>query len=260
MVDMILKKIPSTTVTTEESRPLFLKGGEEAVLLLHGYNGHPGDLVPVAHKLHSEGFTVFLPRLPGHGTNAADFFQTTHLDWIRHAVDTFYDIRGSYKKIHLVGFSMGSLIALYLSSYYRVDSIAVVNPAIIFKQPLMALITAIALFIKKIPRKSNIAHESESQKILFREYWAWYYPPMLAELKRMNTKARKRLRYTVADLFVIASTKDELVRVEGADYILKSVSSTNKSKMIFENSPHFCIGGPEKNEIIAAVLHWLKTR
>ena len=76
-----------------------LRGGQEtgygrrAILGLHGFAGYPGELSLPASVLQKEGYSVFVPRLPGHGTNSEDFNTTSHHDWIRKAVDSYEESR-----------------------------------------------------------------------------------------------------------------------------------------------------------------------
>ncbi|HCY84126.1 MAG TPA: EstA protein, partial [Desulfobacteraceae bacterium] len=52
-------------------RPLFLKRTNEVagVLLIHGYMAAPREMADFAEYLHTQGFTVYAPRLAGHGTS-----------------------------------------------------------------------------------------------------------------------------------------------------------------------------------------------
>ena len=68
-------------------------GRRKAILGLHGFAGYPGELSLPASVLQKEGYSVFVPRLPGHGTNSEDFNATSHHDWIRKAVDSYEESR-----------------------------------------------------------------------------------------------------------------------------------------------------------------------
>ena len=50
--------------------PIFLEaeGSEYAVLLMHGYLSGPAEVGDLAMFLRARGCTVYVPRLPGHGT------------------------------------------------------------------------------------------------------------------------------------------------------------------------------------------------
>src|SRR6476620_2578144 len=56
-------------------------GGEIGVLISHGFTGSPQSVRPWAEHLAGEGFTVRLPRLPGHGTSWQERNRTRFEDW-----------------------------------------------------------------------------------------------------------------------------------------------------------------------------------
>ena len=53
----------------KEAEPIFLKGGENACLLIHGLTGSPSEMAYLAERLNTAGYTVKAPLLPGHGTD-----------------------------------------------------------------------------------------------------------------------------------------------------------------------------------------------
>lgn len=58
-----------------QQNPFFLKGLKTApaILLIHGYTGSPRDMIWLGHQLNEAGYNIYIPRLPGHGTNKNDF-------------------------------------------------------------------------------------------------------------------------------------------------------------------------------------------
>jgi carboxylesterase len=96
-----------------------MEGGEEAVLVIHGYTGIPDELRYFAQRLYEAGYTVVVPRLPGHGTNETDFLSSTAQDWYRKVVDTYLI---SPKHSHsLGGLSMGALLAILGASQFSAE-------------------------------------------------------------------------------------------------------------------------------------------
>jgi len=51
-------------------------GGPAGVLVIHGFTGNPASMRGLAEALAAAGFTVDLPRLPGHGTKVEDMIPT----------------------------------------------------------------------------------------------------------------------------------------------------------------------------------------
>jgi len=58
-----------------------LEGGSIAILMVHGFTGSPVSIRPWAESLHREGFTVRVPRLPGHSRTWEEMNRTRWEDW-----------------------------------------------------------------------------------------------------------------------------------------------------------------------------------
>ncbi|WP_235189307.1 carboxylesterase [Exiguobacterium sp. NG55] len=56
----------------------YYEGNEIGILLCHGFNGTPQSVQDVGIELMKQGFTVYAPRLKGHGTHPEDFRCSTH--------------------------------------------------------------------------------------------------------------------------------------------------------------------------------------
>ena len=52
------------------------ENGPLGVLVLHGFTGNPASMRPLAELIAAAGYSVELPRLPGHGTTVEDMKTT----------------------------------------------------------------------------------------------------------------------------------------------------------------------------------------
>jgi esterase/lipase len=101
-------------------RPIFLPGvgqtGAVGVLLMHGYSASPGEMLPLAHHLHTHGFTVYVVRLRGHGTSPYDLQQRSWQDWYA-SVSRGYRCLQAVTEVQFAGgMSTGGALALYLAA------------------------------------------------------------------------------------------------------------------------------------------------
>ena len=107
-------------------------GGPVGVLVLHGFTGSPRSMRPWAEHLAEAGFTVDLPRLPGHGTTWKDMQVTRWDDWYAEADRSLTALRERCATTFVVGLSMGGSLSLRLAEK-RPDDVAglvLVNPAV----------------------------------------------------------------------------------------------------------------------------------
>ena len=88
-------------------------GTNRGVLLIHGLMAAPEEVREWADDLFSQGYTVYAPRLSGHGTSAADLAQRSYDDWTD-SVDRGHAIlKTCCERIVVAGFSTGGGLALH---------------------------------------------------------------------------------------------------------------------------------------------------
>jgi len=112
------------------AEPWSAAGGAEGVLVLHGFTGCPQSMRGQAEALATAGFTVELPRLPGHGTTVEDMLTTSWDDWFACADASYRDLAERCEHVAVMGLSMGGTLALSLAARHRaIAAIVLVNAA-----------------------------------------------------------------------------------------------------------------------------------
>ncbi len=96
------------------ARSVTLEGSEDrAALLLHGFNDTPQSMHHLARRINQAGYTVHVPRLPGHGGSLQELRQDRLADAWRKAVRSAHAaLRASHGEVHLCGQSMGGALAV----------------------------------------------------------------------------------------------------------------------------------------------------
>src|SRR5260370_31353803 len=89
-------------------------GGTTGVLLCHGFTGSRHSLRPWAEYLAEAGLSVWLPRLPGHGTTWQEMAHTRWEDWYAELNRAIDELREHASEIFVMGLSMGGCLALRL--------------------------------------------------------------------------------------------------------------------------------------------------
>lgn len=246
--------------TVKRSLPVLLEGSETGVLFIHGFTGSPHDFEYMARKVHEAGFTVSVPRLPGHGTCGEDFLKTTANDWLRRAFDAYYDLKTVCKDVHIVGLSMGGVIALIMASILKPKKLVTLAAATHLVDNRIKIARFISLFKKKIPKESAQIYDDPEYEFLNKEYWSFNWPKQAAELYRLVKMARKNITQIVSDTLVVAARNDNLVPLEAAQFIYSNVSSKKRKLLIFEQSGHVLSNDVEKEAVTEAVINWLKDK
>ena len=112
------------------SEPYSAKNGPLGVLVLHGFTGNPTSMRPIAERLAAEGFSVELPRLPGHGTSVEDMMTTSWADWSGAALEAFDELQQRSSAVAVVGLSMGGSLTAYIGERRDVAALVFINPPV----------------------------------------------------------------------------------------------------------------------------------
>jgi len=259
---MRLRIIPSGASTLPNAVPRYLPGGDTGALLLHGFTGTPRDLAGLAEHLHSEGLTVSVPRLPGHGTNGPDFLQTGWRDWLRAAVDAWMDLRARCEEVHLVGHSMGAVLAVLLASHFPTARLALLAPAFQFMNRLLPWSWLIGPFVRRIRSEVTAAQEISDRDYaaLSREYWEWRYPRQGASYLRLRRMAVRVLGRVTSETLIIAGMADRNVPPTVIPFLEKRMTSAVTRHVRYENASHLLFTGPDAEAIRSDVSRWLLQR
>jgi carboxylesterase len=113
------------------AEPFSAIGGNEGVLVLHGFTGSPHSLRGVAEALADSGMTVELPLLPGHGTAIDDLLPCRWSDWSSAAEEAYLSLAARCTKVAIVGLSMGGTLTCWLAERHpEVVGVVLVNPLV----------------------------------------------------------------------------------------------------------------------------------
>src|SRR5271157_3883075 len=256
---MRLRIIPSGASTLPNAVPRYLPGGDTGALLLHGFTGTPRDLAGLAEHLHSEGLTVSVPRLPGHGTNGPDFLQTGWRDWLRAAVDAWMDLRARCEEVHLVGHSMGAVLAVLLASHFPAARLVLLAPAFQFTNRLVPWSWLISPFVRRIRWRITAQQEISDgdYSALSREYWQWRYPRQGASYLRLRRKAVQALPRVTSETLIIVGESDRNVPPTVVPFLEKRMTSAATQHVVYERATHLLFTGPVAMNIRERVCAWL---
>jgi carboxylesterase len=134
------------------AEPFTHVGGTTGALLCHGFTGSPQSLRPWAEYLAKAGLSVWLPRLPGHGTTWQDMARTRWEDWFAEVDRAFDELRAHADQIFVMGLSMGASMALRLAELRgpAVGGLVLVNPSVTADTRLVALAPVLKYLVPSV--------------------------------------------------------------------------------------------------------------
>ncbi len=115
----------------EGAEPFSAQGDRRGALVLHGFTGCPQSMRPLGEAFAAAGYTVELPRLPGHGTTVEDMARYGWPDWAAAAEAAYTDLAARTDSVVVAGLSMGGTLTLYLAEQHpEIAAIVLVNPVV----------------------------------------------------------------------------------------------------------------------------------
>jgi len=95
--------------------------GEDLVLCFHGFPSTPLCYRLVEEAAKGRGFELAAPLMPGCGTVPGDILGFTYQDWIGFGKSLWRRLRPRWKRVWLVGTSVGGSVALEIAAAYADD-------------------------------------------------------------------------------------------------------------------------------------------
>ncbi len=233
------------------AEPFHADGGPVGVLFCHGFTGSPWSLLEWAKLTADAGYTVSLPRLPGHGTSWQELNVTGWRDWYAAAERAFLELRTSCEVVFVAGLSMGCALALRLAEKYpdEVAGLVLVNPAVM-GYPKMLAVPVLHHF--KASSKA-IGSDIAEPGILERAYER---TPLRAanSMMRMWVDVRACMDLVGCPLLVFRSAVDHVVPAASTAFVVSHVSSEAITERVLERSYHVATMDRDKEQIFSESL------
>jgi carboxylesterase len=116
-----------------DNRSFYLVGKQsaDACLLIHGAQSSPAAFRSLGRFLHRGGLTVHALLLPGHGSEEDTPADVRWRASLQRARQSFRHLRRFNRRVHVVGMSFGTVLAIQLARTEPVASLALLAPALV---------------------------------------------------------------------------------------------------------------------------------
>jgi esterase/lipase len=224
----------------------------KAVLIIHGFGGGTYDEEYLAHRLElKRNFDVYTFTLAGHD----GLFKSnmTEEDWIESTEKMInFLIQNNYKKIYVIGHSMGGVLAARLASKYK-------------EIKKLVLLAAAFRYLEFKDNNVDIMKSLKKTKDIVKTY----KDEIISRIIKMPPQSMVQFANTVKDnekvlenvtipTLIIQGTKDDLVPLETAKFISERINSQKKKVIIEENVTHDIFRCEEKDKITQEIIDFLK--
>ena len=230
-------------------KPIFYSSVQKrtGILLVHSYLATPLEVMDLARYLHKKGYWVYAPRLPGHGTCAADLAGCSYQDWVNEVDAGYALLSNTCRRVIVGGVSVGGNLALHLAS--RVPEVAGVFAIC----PPMQLRDYSSKFMpasdtwNKMVQKIKGEHPGEQ----FLEFAAesphinYDRNPVqgIKEVGNLLDELEKRLATVAMPSLVIHADHDPVVSRKGSRKLFDRLASSQKEYLLMSSERHVIVQG-----------------
>jgi carboxylesterase len=219
----------------------------------------------LGERLNKEGYHIFAPLHPGHGTSIKELNRIKWEEIYRSVEELFKDIRDEFKEVFVAGLSMGGLLTLKLAIDYGDDikSAAALSTPMKFGEwkarillP-VAAVTGLKYLIPDVPKAfQDVADKREDTHVCY-DHDSVTASVSIVKLMKL---VRSNLHLISTPLLVMQSRQDTVVAFESVDIIYNGVSSKIKERSIVEKSLHTITVDVEKEVVADKVVSFFNAR
>lgn len=247
------------------AEPFFHRGNTTGCLCLHGFMASPSEVYWQAKYLAGRGYTVYAPRLPGHGGDYRAMTRMRWQDWYNAALDGWFVLQEQCEQVYIVGHSMGGMLGLLLAASVEVDGLAVLAAPIIFRYRLMARANWFK-FARRFTDQSDktplgqLVREEQVRRgepVHGRVRYDIWSTGAVYQLYILAGVAREHLPRVTAPLLLIYSEGDQTVPLESRDTILAQVGSQHIEQHTLKRSDHILTMDVERETVFQLVADFI---
>jgi carboxylesterase len=239
---------------------LFAHGHAPCVVALHGFGGTAAELRPVLDRVVEAGYAVDAALLPGHGSSVTQLQDKTFDDWVEASRARARAAAREHGRVVLLGFSLGSLIAMQIASE-RPEWLAglVVLGAAVTLEPHssvpLALLARLGMRIPDVymlkPRAGDLVDPALMDRLV-----SYDRHPLRASLEVYLAGPRVRAGVGLIDCptLIVHGRRDQVCPWTNAVWLAEHIGTRDVSVRIFEKSGHVVACDGERAEVAREVV------
>lgn len=231
----------------------YWEAGPTGVLLIHGFTATTAEVRPLAERLHSKGYTISAPLLPGHGTSPKDANRYSWKDWLDTSETAYREISSCCDRVFVGGESAGAVLVLYLASHHpEISGVLAYAPALSLS---LTWWDKLKLYLFA-PFVSSASKGLSVDDMPWQGYWDFPLRGTI-QLLRLQRQVRLLLPDIRRPILIVQGRLDERVPPEIPGLIAGQVRSTVKEIHWMEQSSHVVILDHELDQVAEVTLDFL---
>ncbi|MGW6302274.1 alpha/beta hydrolase [Peribacillus butanolivorans] len=229
----------------------FLPGNSIGILICHGFNGTPQSVRYLGDNLAAKGYTVYAPRLKGHGTDELDMETSHYQDWV-HDVETAYaKLKQTCTYVFAIGQSMGGALVLDLATKVPCEGILTINAALQVPEYEIYRNQPVPRFI---PEGEPDVKDDTVTEITYDQVPS----KAINQLLDIMVHTSQQLENISCPILLFHSPEDHVVPARCSNQIYDTVLSLDKELIALENSYHVASLDYDKDQIIEQAYRFIQ--
>jgi carboxylesterase len=242
---------------------LFVDGRAPCVVALHGFGGTVAELRPLLDAMARAGYAIDAALLAGHGSRVEELQDLGFDAWVNGARARMRAALEKHGRVVLLGFSLGSLVALQLASEQPegLAGLVVLGNAVTL-HPLMRVPLALwhrtgrplpDVYLLK-PLAGDLVDPTAMGSLVTYDR----HPVRAAlEVYLAGKRVRERIGRVECPTLVLHGRRDRVCPWKNAVWVAEHLGARDVSIRIFEKSAHVLAWDGERDEVAGEVVKFL---
>lgn len=248
-----------------------LTGGEHAVLLIHGLQGVPTEMLTLAKRLHKAGYSVSVPHFKGYGYTEGDtpHSVTPWRDWRGQVMSELRDMKRKYQTVSIGGLCIGAVLALSVAeeASAEISGLSLLATTLFydgwsipwyrFMLPL-GYYTPFRYFYAYKEREPFGLKNQQLRRWVAREMShktssiagaSNLTLPAIHEAELLIKAVKRNLHKVTAPALIIHAVEDDVSTPRSADFVATHIGSAKVHKVMLHNSYHMITMDNERERV-----------
>lgn len=258
--------------------PITLTGGDHAVLLVHGLQSSPAEMLPLAKQLNRSGYTVHVPHFRGYGyEHGDDAHSVTHWEvWHANVLAEFLALKRHHAKVFVGGLCIGAVLSLSISAELgdEVAALSLLSTTLYYNGwsiPWYRFLLPIGYYtpfryiysyrerepfgLKNKQLRRWVAREM-SHKDSSMAGAAKLTLPAIHEAELLIKSVKKSLPRVTAPALIIHAVDDDVSTPRSARFVAENIGSKNVESILLHNSYHMLTIDNEREQVAADTIRF----
>lgn len=236
-----------------QPKPIYLAGGEDAVLLLHSFTSTTRDMKKLAKFLQAQQFSCYVAAYDGHGLQPEEILRYSPADWWQNVLAGYNFLKSRAQRVFVVGVSLGGIFALRLAEQQHIDGLVIMSvPQQRTANELFERVMYYANNYKKLIRTPAEQLQQELGALLETDLTP------LHSFSDVIRDTMTQLPTITAPIAIKYGERDENLYETSANFIAQHVSSATKHVQAYANSSHLMTLSKDQQQLYEDISTFLK--